>query len=122
MDMKMQKLTRLVPVLAVAVLVSGCAFRSPKIADLLQNPGRYQDTTVSVNGVVTSSWGLPLLPFKVYKIDDGTGEVTVVSQGNRTPTRGAHVRVRGRVNEFAVLGGRSIGLHLQERDLDIRRR
>jgi hypothetical protein len=61
------------------------------------------------------------VPFKIYKIEDGTGEMTVVSQGQRTPTRGAHVRVRGRVEEFAVLGGQSLGLHLRERDLHIMR-
>jgi hypothetical protein len=55
-------------------------------------------------------------------VDDGTGEVTVISQGVRTPTRGARVHVKGRVNELAVFGGQSIGLHLREEDLDIRRR
>jgi hypothetical protein len=64
---------------------------------------------------------MPLVPFKFYKVDDGTGEVTVVARGGRVPSRGAHVRVKGRVNEVATLGGSSIGLHLEERDLDFRR-
>ncbi len=114
---------RLALVLVLAATLSGCAvaLRSPSIAELKYNPARYHDKTVSVNGVVTSSWGLPLVPFKVYKIDDGTGELTVVSQGYRTPTRGAHVRVRGKVNEFAVFGGQSIGLHVREQSLYIKR-
>ena len=74
-----------------------CALRSPNIADLSDNPGRYQDRSVSIDGVVTSSWGVPLVPFRIYKVDDGTGEVTVLSQGSRTPTRGARVHVKGRV-------------------------
>ena len=41
---------------------------------------------VAVDGVVTSSWGMPLVPYKFYKVDDGTGEVTVLSQSGRTPT------------------------------------
>ena len=69
------------------------------------NPGRYHDRKVEIDGVVTSSWGVPLMPFKLYKVDDGTGEMTVVSQTNRTPTRGAHVRVTGRVSEVAAFGG-----------------
>jgi hypothetical protein len=57
----------------------------------------------------------------MYKVDDGTGEVTVISQALRTPTRGARVRVKGKVNDVAVLGGRSVGLHLQEERLNVRR-
>ena len=37
---------------------------------------------------------------------------------SRIPSKGARVRVTGKVSEFAVFGGRSIGLHLRERDLD----
>ena len=73
------------------------------------NPGRYQNHTVTVDGVVTSSWGVPLVPFKLYKVDDGTGEVTVVSQDGRVPTRGARVRVKGASTSRDVRrpGGRS---------------
>src|SRR4029079_12162707 len=102
---------------------TGCAvsLHSPKISDLRQHPGRYQDQTVSVSGVVTSSWGGPLLPFRFYKVDDGTGEVTVLSQGSRMPASGEHVRVKGRVQEVAVVGGRPLGLHLREEDLYVKR-
>ena len=63
-------------------MLSGCALavRRPSIAELKYNPGRYQDRTVSVDGVVTSSWNVPLVPFRLYKVNDGTGEMTVVPQ------------------------------------------
>ena len=112
-----------VPLVLVAT-ISGCALatRRPTVAELKYNPGRYQDKTVAIDGVVTSSWGVPLVPFKLYKVDDGTGEVTVVAQNGRTPTKGAHVRVKGRVNDFATFGGQSLGLHIQQTDLDFKRR
>ena len=112
-----------IPLVLVTVL-SGCALatRRPSIAELKYNPGRYQDKTVSIDGVVTSSWGVPLVPFKLYKVDDGTGEVTVVAQNGRTPTKGAHVRVKGRVGDVATFGGQALGLHIQQTDLDFRRR
>jgi hypothetical protein len=62
------------------------------------------------------------MPFKLYKVDDGTGEVTVLAQDGRTPTRGARVRVKGRVSEMATFGGQSFGLHLRQTDLDFKRR
>jgi hypothetical protein len=118
-----RRITSFALVVALSLVGSACAlsFRSPNIADLHRNPGRYQDRTVYINGVVTSSWGLPLVPFRLYKVDDGTGEVTVISQGTRTPTRGARAHVKGRVNEIAVFGGQALGLHLQEEHLDVRR-
>jgi hypothetical protein len=117
----MNHFSRAAAVVALTAALSGCALitSSPSIADLKYNPAKYHDRTVSVDGVVTSAWGVPLVPFKIYKIDDGTGELTVVSQGARTPTRGARVEVRGKVNEFAVFGGQSFGLHLQERSLKV---
>lgn len=107
--------------LTLAVFVSGCALtlRTPNVADLQRNPARYHDKTVSVNGVVTTSWGIPLVPFRLYKIDDGTGELTVISNRSWAPTRGARVRVKGKVNELGTLGGRALGLHIQERSIHV---
>lgn len=119
----MKMLSRVALVAALAAGTSGCAMslRSPNISDLRQHPGRYTDRTVTVNGVVTSSWGLPLVPFRFYKVDDGTGEVTVLSESSRMPAKGERVRVKGRVEQVAVLGGRPLGLHLRERDLYVKR-
>ena len=115
---------RIIVTAVCAALLSGCALttRRATVQDLKYNPGRYHDRNVSIDGVVTTSFGVPLVPFKFYKVDDGTGEVTVLARGGRTPTRGAHVRVTGRVSEVATFGGSSIGLHLEERDLDFQRR
>ena len=74
-----------------------------------------------LNGVVTDSWGVPLLPYKFYRVDDGTGQIAVLSDSSRMPGKGEHVRVKGRVGNVAVFGGRSLGLHLREEDLDVKR-
>ena len=119
-----RSVSRLIAPFALIAMLSGCALTTGRrsVAELQYNPGRYQDRTVSIDGIVTSSWGVPLMPFKLYKVNDGTGEMTVLAQGGRVPTRGAHVRVKGRVNDFATFGGRSVGLHLQQTDIDFRRR
>jgi|SRR6266540_3516254 hypothetical protein len=118
-----QKLSRYLAIVGLALVVPACALslRNPNIVDLQRHPGRYQNHTVSVDGVVTSSWGLPLVPFRLYKVDDGTGEVTVVSQGTRMPSKGERVRVRGRVEDVAMLGGRALGLHIREEGLYVKR-
>ena len=120
----MQRAFRFIGTIALALTLSGCALavRNTQVADLKYNPGRYYDKTVAIDGIVTSSWGVPLMPFKLYKVDDGTGEVTVLAQDGRTPTKGARVRVKGKVSELATFGGQSVGLHLRQSDIDFRRR
>jgi hypothetical protein len=110
---------KLSPVVLALLLLAGCA-SNPKIADIKYDPGKYQNHSVTVDGVVTSAWGVPLLPIKLYKVDDGTGEVTVVAQNGRTPTKGSRVSVKGRVNEFATFGGQSVGLHIAQEQLRFR--
>jgi len=109
------------PILLAAV-TGGCALsHSARVADLKRDPLRYNNRTVSVTGVVTTSWGVPLVPFRFYKVDDGTGELTVLSQHSRMPAAGEKVRVKGRVEDVAVMNGRPLGLHLREEDLDVKR-
>src|SRR4026209_698198 len=117
------QLKRLFVVTALVGISSACALslRNPDIAELQRHPGRYNDRTVSVSGVVTSSWGVPLVPFRMYKIDDGTGEVTVLSQSSRMPAKGERVRVKGRVEDVAMFGGRALGLHIREEGLYVKR-
>ena len=116
-------IARAITALSTAALLSGCAasLRSPDIADVQRNAGHYSDRTVTIDGTVTNSWGVPLVPFKLYKVDDGTGEMTVLSRGTRTPAKGNHVKVKGVVRDVAVFGGQPLGLHLEERSLDVKR-
>ena len=122
-------MTKLIRVCSVAILTgvmaAGCAARGVRIAELKDRPDKYERKTVSVEGVVTRSFGAGLLgqvvPFQTYTVDDGSGEITVLSRSTRVPPRnGARVKVKGQVNELGVFGGRSIGLHLQEDDRKIR--
>lgn len=120
----MRIVSRALVALSLATVLSGCAgiLRNPDIADVQRNAGHYADRTVTLDGRVTSSWGVPLVPFKLYKVDDGTGEMTVLARnGQRTPVKGSHVKVKGVVRDVAVFNGMPLGLHLEERDLDIRR-
>ena len=110
----------LVWILAVVfatTIAAGCASLGGQrsIAEVQTNPGRFADHTVTVEGIVTTSWGIPMMPFKVYRVSDGSGEMLVISDSNRVPPKNARVRVRGQVQEFALIGGRSYGLHLKQK-------
>ena len=109
----MTKASRLVLALVGALLISGCALRTVHVAQLKDQPARYYNKTVTVKGVVTKSWGVPLV-FQAYNVDDGTGQITVIGHQGRVPPTGSRVDVKGRVQELAAFGGQSVGLHLDE--------
>lgn len=106
----------------VASITVACASvpGRPSIQQVKTQPGRFVDHSVTVTGTVTSSWGVPLVGFNVYQVEDGTGEITVVSTSRRVPGKGARVEVRGKVEDVAVLGGRALGLHLREQRIRYR--
>jgi len=112
----MTRTSRLCIAILSALMIAGCAARGVHIAQLKDQPGKYQNRNVSITGVVSNSYGIPLVPFQVYNIDDGSGTLTVLSRSGGAPAKGARVRVKGRISEVGVFGGRSIGLHLEERD------
>ena len=103
---------------AAAVVSGACAsMGSRSISEVKTNPGKFADKTVTVEGVVTTSFGIPLVPFKVYRISDGTDEMLVISNNSRIPGKNARVRVSGEVEEVALIGGRSFGLHIREKSI-----
>src|SRR5215210_9023504 len=93
---------------AAAALSGACASMGERsISEVQTNPGKFHDKTVTVEGVVTTSFGIPLVPFKIFRVSDGSAEMLVISDNNRTPGKNARVRVRGEVPEFALIGRRS---------------
>ncbi|BCS36049.1 hypothetical protein TBR22_A52860 [Luteitalea sp. TBR-22] len=112
------------PVLALllAITLAGCAARARSIADIRDDPGQFDGRQVEITGRVTSAWSVPLVPYALYKIDDGSAEITVLSERRGSPSKGALVKVRGNVREVANFGAQSVGLHIEERDRDVVRR
>ena len=103
---------------AASALGGACASMGERsISEVQTNPGKFHDKTVTVEGVVTTSFGIPFVPFKVFRVSDGSAEMLVISDDDRMPTKNARVRVRGEVNEFALIGGKSYGLHLREKSI-----
>ncbi len=106
-------------IVALAAVSGACASMGGErsISEVKTNPGKFHDKTVTVEGVVTTSFGIPLVPFKVYRVSDGTEEMLVISDDSRIPSKNARVRVRGEVKEVGLFGGRSFGLHLREKSI-----
>jgi hypothetical protein len=109
----MTRLLRLGAVIVAGAAVTGCA-TSATIQQIRTDPGHYQNKTVRVSGTVNTAVGTPFVPVQFYTLSDGTGEINVLARSNNTPAKGAHVRVKAKVNQLGAFGSRSVGLHLQE--------
>jgi hypothetical protein len=112
----MTRMLRAGAVILASVVLTSCAARSVTINELKADPGRYQNRSVRVTGTVSTAFGASIVPVGMYTIEDGTGEINVLSRERGTPTKGARLQVKGKVNQVASFGGRSIGLHIQEED------
>ncbi len=102
--------------LVVSLVLTGCErleFGYTKIGDLLKNPSQYDGKEVKIKGKVTDVMKLPFLETKLYMVKDDTGEILVITSAT-TPGMGTEVRVKGVLDTMAIIGDKSIGLHLKE--------
>ncbi len=107
-----RKVSVLVAALALVMLFTACPSRT-NIGRLLSDPDRYRDKEVGIGGRVTDSYGVPLVG-GAYKLDDGSGEIWIISRGGGVPSRGAQVGVRGRVYTGFNFAGRNFGTVVEE--------
>lgn len=103
-----------VTLVALACAIAACAtLFTTKIADIKNEPRRYDQKTVTIAGTVSSS--LNVLGFKVFEVDDGTGTIRVVTK-RAVPREGAKVRVTGRVDQAFAIGGTSFVVLVEQED------
>lgn len=86
-------------ILVLTALAAGCAAKS--INQVLADPGRYRNDTITVRGTVAES--ASVLGRGAYRITDGDQGLWVVTTGG-APRKGARVNVTGRLQEGYDLG------------------
>lgn len=86
-------------ILVLTALAAGCAAKS--INQVLADPGRYRNDTITVRGTVAES--ASVLGRGAYRITDGDQGLWVVTSGG-APRKGARVNVTGRLQEGYDLG------------------
>lgn len=95
----------------VIFLMSGCGipFVGPTdISDIKGKSQKYDGNQVSIKGKVVEVVRIPLISKGLFRVDDGTGRIWVVSQ-ERMPFRGDKVKVKGRVNSGYKIAGKTYG-------------
>ncbi len=115
---KMTKAMLLGLVLCVGLLATACPERK-SIASIEANPSMFYNKEVGIVGTVRDSYGvnIPLTQIRggVYKVDDGTGSIWVVTQ-NSVPSKGTKVGVKGKIQNGVNYNGKNYGLGMIEED------
>lgn len=96
-----------------ALALAGCKGGATEIKTLLDDPSRFDKTTVRVAGTVGKSIGV--LGYGAYEISDGTGTLPVVAQGGGAPREGAEVGVEGEFRAAFTLGERTAAVLMEKK-------
>ncbi len=110
-------------ILIATSLLVACPTRT-SISEITANPSKFQNKEVAIGGVVENSFGISVPIFQgssggIYKLDDGTGEIWVITKKG-VPTKGAKVGVKGKVQTGIVINGRNYGLALIEENRKVK--
>ena len=84
---------------ATALVSAACAART--VNQVIADPSRYRNREVNLSGTVVDSYSL--VNRGAYRIDDGTGQLWIVSD-NGIPRKSARVDVKGTIREGFNLG------------------
>ena len=106
-------------VLLTGLFLTACPKRV-SISDIERNPSRYYDKDVAVAGTVQNSYGISIPIISngsggIYKVDDGTGSIWVLTQKS-VPSKGAQLGIKGKIQNGVNYNGKNYGLVLVEDD------
>ena len=110
------KRTILAAVAFALLAVAGCkggAYGTTDIRKLLDDPSHYDHRQVRIAGSVTHALGV--LGYGGYTVDDGTGSLPVVSEGNGAPREGATVAVEGEFRSAFTFKDKTAAVLMEKR-------
>jgi len=100
--------------LAATFALAGCdylPFGYTPVKDIIAAPGPFEGKEVRIKGKAREA--VQFFGLKMFTVADDTGEIQVSTSG-ALPAAGTDVVVKGVVKSAVIVGGKSIGLHVEE--------
>jgi len=100
----------------LVLLLGGCdwlPFGYTTIKEITAAPANYEGKEVKLKGNARGVTKLPMLDLKTYTLHDEAGEISVTTRGT-LPAENEQVALRGTVKSAVIIGGRSLGLRIEE--------
>src|SRR5512147_3078782 len=98
-------------IVVMTLLLTACP-QGRTVEQIQRDLARYQNKEVAIRGTVVSSWGA--LGTGMYQIDDGTGQMWVMSDKFGVPGKRTRVGVAGTIIRAVNLDGHSFATVLRE--------
>ncbi len=83
------------------------------ISDIIQNPTKYDGQKIKVKGRVSNVTKIPFMEIKLYALSNKDQQIMVVAK-DTVPAANSEVAVIGIVENVAIVGDQSVGLHFRE--------
>jgi len=99
---------------AASLVLAGCdqlPFGYTSAKEIIAAPGPFDGKEVKVKGKAGDP--VQLFGLRMFTVADETGQIQVSTAGS-LPAAGAEVAVKGIVRSAVIVGGKSIGLHVEE--------
>ena len=97
---------------AISLSLAACKGGVIPIKTLLDDPSQYESKTVRVAGDVEEAAGV--LGYGIYRVNDGTGTITVLTQAGGVPRTGAKVGVEGQFKSAFTLGTETLAVIMEK--------
>jgi len=107
---------KILTILLFFSILSACdymPFGYVSVADIVNNPTKYDGQKVKVKGVVSEVTKIPFIEIKIYMLSDD-GHQIVVTARDSVPAANSKITVIAIVENVAIIGSESLGLHLRE--------
>jgi len=98
--------------LAVSLSLAACKGGVTPIKTLLDDPSLYEAKTVRIAGNVEEAAGV--LGYGIYRVNDGTGTLTVLTKAGGVPRSGAKVGVEGEFKSAFTLGTETLAVIMEK--------
>ena len=110
--MKISRLFLAGPLLVFALTLPACKGSVTPIKTLLDDAPSHDQQTVRIAGTVEEAAGV--LGYGIYRVNDGTGTLTVLTQTGGAPRGGARVGVEGQFRSAFTLGTETLAVLMEK--------
>ena len=97
----------------VATALSSCGINATPVGEIIKSPVNFDGKEVTLHGTVKDQTRIPLVNVKSYVLKDGSGEITILTDGG-LPKTDEKLTVKVKVQNLAIVNGESLGMAATE--------
>lgn len=106
-------ITRIGLLVVVSIALSSCGINATPVGEIAKSPVNFDGKEVTLHGTAKGQTRIPLVNVKSYVLKDGSGEITILTDGD-LPKTDEKLTVKVKVQNIAIVNGESLGMAATE--------